>query len=463
MESIASGIGSHAEGSRTTATGGAAHAEGFLTEASEDAAHAEGIESIASGVGSHAEGNFTAATKTAAHAEGFSTQANDSAAHAEGIGSIADGFGSHAEGNSTTAIGSASHAEGRRTRAANDSAHAEGMDSIASGPSSHAEGQGTEASGLNSHAEGFRTRATNNMTHAEGAINVASGPISHAEGQLNTANGNISHVEGSNNTAGGAVSHVEGQQNISVADLSHVEGLNNVANHFGSHIMGTNGATRFPLSWHLANGLVVGPTLNAAVLQGSTGNLFLDGAVISPAAADYAEMFETSDGLPIDVGYFVTFHGEGEMIRKATAEDEYILGVVSATPAMIADASDLRWHDLFLKDEWGRIQYHEVVIPELKEPDGTVTRLAFTKSEPVLNPAWDPTAEYVSRLDRPEWVPVGIVGKLRVRDDGTCSPGGYCFPNAQGIGTVSTTGFRVMKRTGPNQVLIFINEAWSKK
>lgn len=86
----------------------------------------------------------------------------------------------------------------------------------------------------------------------------------------------------------------------------------------------------------------MGPTLNSTVIEGLTGNLYLDGAVISPAAADYAEMFETIAGNKIDAGYFVTLDGDGDKIRKANVNDDYILGVVSATPAIIADASDLR-------------------------------------------------------------------------------------------------------------------------
>ena len=35
-----------------------------------------------------------------------------------------------------------------------------------------------------------------------------------------------------------------------------------------------------------------------------------------PAAADHAEMFETSDGTPIEPGYFVTFDGASDQIRK---------------------------------------------------------------------------------------------------------------------------------------------------
>ncbi|MGM0875238.1 MAG: hypothetical protein ACQEWV_10605, partial [Bacillota bacterium] len=33
----------------------------------------------------------------------------------------------------------------------------------------------------------------------------------------------------------------------------------------------------------------------------------------------------------------------------------------------------------------------------------------------------------------------------------------YCKPNNEGIATVSDTGYRVMERTGPNQVLVLLN------
>ncbi|MEQ6853273.1 peptidase G2 autoproteolytic cleavage domain-containing protein [Lysinibacillus capsici] len=95
--------------------------------------------------------------------------------------------------------------------------------------------------------------------------------------------------------------------------------------------MGQNGANRFPFSWHLANGLTVGPTLNSAIIEGVTGNLYLDGMILAGSQADYAEMFETADGNPIDVGYFVTFNGASDKIRKANASDNYIIGVISAT------------------------------------------------------------------------------------------------------------------------------------
>jgi hypothetical protein len=225
--------------------------------------------------------------------------------------------------------------------------------------------------------------------------------------------------------------------------------------------MGLNGTTRFPFSWHLANGLAVGPTLNSAVIEGATGNLYLDGMVLAGAQADYAEMFETVDGNPLDVGYFVTL--EGKKIRKANENDDYILGVVSATPAMVADASDLRWHNLFVKDKWGRIQYHEVVVPEIKDNEGRVIQPAFTKTEPILNPEWDSSQEYIPRMQRSEWVPVGLVGKLLVWDDGTAQVNGYCKPNNEGIATAANQGYRVMERTGENQVLVMFNASPSSK
>ncbi|MCM3197183.1 peptidase G2 autoproteolytic cleavage domain-containing protein, partial [Priestia megaterium] len=445
-----------------------------------------GGNTTATGVNAHAEGQFTNANAPNAHAEGFQTAANGFASHTEGSGAIANGDFSHAEGGGTTASGPASHAEGQFTTASGTVSHAEGSGTTANGIVSHAEGSGTTASGLashaegretrtfgeNSHAEGFQTTTGNigdptqgTNAHAEGENTTASGRASHAEGSTTIASGSASHAEGASTIASGSISHTEGLATRADAFISHAEGLNTIVDvaHDGAHIMGQNGTTRFPFSWHLANGLMVGPTLNSAVIEGLTGNLYLDGTVMSPNAADYAEMFETFDGNSIEVGYFVTFDGASDKIRKANANDEYILGVISSTPAMIADTSDLRWHNLFVKDEWGKIQYHEVVVPEIKDNDGNVIQPSFTKTEPILNPEWDSSQEYIPRLQRDEWVPVGLVGKLLIRDDCTCQAGSYCKPNDEGIATASNTGYRVMKRTGPNQVLVMFNTSPSSQ
>ena len=44
----------------------------------------------------------------------------------------------------------------------------------------------------------------------------------------------------------------------------------------------------------------------------------------------------------------------------------------------------------------------------------------WTESEeiqPLLNTEWDPACKYVARKDRAEWLPVGLIGQMLVRDD----------------------------------------------
>ena len=128
---VASGVYSHAEGTKTTAVGYASHAEGEATKANYEASHAEGQNTTASGAASHAEGGDTTASEAYAHAEG----------------------------NNTTASGMSAHAEGQNTTASGGYAHAEGQNTTASGAAAHAEGGGTTASGKNSHAGGCSTKA----------------------------------------------------------------------------------------------------------------------------------------------------------------------------------------------------------------------------------------------------------------------------------------------------------------
>ncbi|OLO37234.1 hypothetical protein BTR23_13905 [Alkalihalophilus pseudofirmus] len=428
-----------AEGIVNTASGGASHAEGFFNNASGNASHAEGINNVASG--------------DAAHAEGVGTVASEDAAHAEGIGTVASGPISHAEGEGTTASGGSSHAEGRNTTASAFVSHAEGSFTVASGIASHAEGSNTRASGERSHAEGRNTIASGGFSHAEGDGTVASGPVSHAEGSNTRASGQNAHAEGLNTIASGFVSHAQGRDTIANAPLSHTEGNNTSANGLtGVHIMGRFGdANELDYSWYLANGTGPGNRgLAAKILR--DGNVKIDGTVSSPAA-DYAEMFETADGKPIDVGYFVTAAKE-EKIRKATANDQFILGITSATPSVLGNSGELRWKNKHMTDEWGRVQYHEVTLPAEKDKEGQIIIPERTEVQPMLNPEWDPKEKYIPRVERPEWVAVGMIGQVLVRDDGSCKTHRYCWPNNEGIATKSERGYFVLKRTSPNQILV---------
>lgn len=107
------------------------------------------------------------------HAEGSRNTASDSWAHAEGYNNVASGQSSHAEGSNTKAANSSSHAEGRGCEATANGAHAEGWYSHATGDHSHAEGSYAIAAGENAHVEGDSTNAAGKNSHVQGKYNVA--------------------------------------------------------------------------------------------------------------------------------------------------------------------------------------------------------------------------------------------------------------------------------------------------
>jgi len=346
-------------------------------------------------------------------------------AHAEGSWTIAEGTYSHAEGIETTAAGFYSHAEGMFTAASGYGSHAEGSYATASGYGSHAEGQETAAEGDHSHAEGYATTASGNFSHAEGYETVASGYGSHAAALYTIAQNNYQTVIG--------------KYNIPTSST-----LNNTQND-DAFIIG--------------NGTSLTARSNAFRVQ-YTGQVYAAGTY-NTGGADYAEMFEWRDGNPQNQdrrGFFVTL--DGECIRKATDQDPYVLGVVSNLPAMVGDAGACGWHDMYQRDKWGTVLNEWVETPLEKGVLNQETGQIETQTEmirqyvPKVNPAYDPTREYQPRAERPEWSAIGMMGKLIVRDDGTCRPNGYCRPNAKGMATASEGGYPVLKRIDTDMVLI---------
>ncbi|MBX9972600.1 peptidase G2 autoproteolytic cleavage domain-containing protein [Cytobacillus firmus] len=489
----ASGFASHAEGSGTTASGARSHAEGRVTKAFGENSHAEGFQTTTGHV-------FDPTQGTNAHAEGQNTTASGVASHAEGGGSTASGTRSHAEGRFTKAFGENSHAEGFRTTTGDEldptqglNAHAEGEGNTATGRASHAEGGGvdlagnpaptfaigdgahaegvgTVASGFASHAEGGTSDITSslgpiadgNFCHAEGIATIASGNASHAEGGSTIADGFFCHAEGSSTIASGTNSHAEGAGTVADGFASHAEGFfTSTAGFTGSHIMGGFGDANESVSWFIANGISEEAKGLGAKWSGSTFDMSIDGDMYITGGADYAEMFETIDGKAIDAGFFVTAVEKGK-IRKATASDHFILGVTSATPSLVGNSAALSWQGKYVRDEWRRKQYHEVTIPAKKDKKGNVLMPERKEMQVMLNPAWNPDEKYIPRIERPEWVAVGLIGQVLVRDDGTCEEQEYCWPNDDGIATKAEKGYFVLKRTGPNQILVLLNSVPSR-
>jgi hypothetical protein len=172
--------------------------------------------------------------------------------------------------------------------------------------------------------------------------------------------------------------------------------------------------------------------------------------------ADYAEYFEWADGNIANEdrrGFSVSL--VGNKIKKAQAGDT-IIGVISGNPSVVGDAAWNKWSEKYLRDDFGTYLKEDyevwswdesVVVPAQEaviDGDGNVVQEArperidivqhsyafdavpggvaapdsktvVVQQRRVLNPAYNPDQEYVSREERPEWDAVGLVGKLRVR------------------------------------------------
>lgn len=342
------------------------------------------------------------------------------------------------ERSNTRAEGKYSHAEGsgneetdEYSKASGDYSHAEGYITTAAGSYSHAEGTST-AEGDYSHAEGYKTTASGTHSHAEGSETIAEGVSSHAEGRVTKAVGNHSHAEGSHTVASADCSHVQGKWNIKDTKKQY------------AHIVG--------------NGTKDAPS-NAQTLDWK-GNAWFQGKVTTNGA-DYAEFFEWADGNPTKedrVGYLVAL--AGEKIKLASVGDD-IVGVISGTAAVFGDNSGDVWKKKYLTDDFGRIIYDMVeefdteIDPETSEE---VQISVGIFPQPRINPDFDPNLDYVPREERQEWDKVGMLGKLHVRDDGTCVIGGYGCAGENGVLTHSQerTNIRVMKRINDNIVLVLM-------
>ncbi len=409
-----------------------------------------------------AEGQNTTAQATWSHAEGFETSALGTGAHAEGADTSAIGNTSHAEGSDRSSAGAISDPitiddtviPGLETPivvkgpvAYSRNAHAEGFQTLAYGAHSHAEGQRTVAAGNYSHAAGNKTYALGNASTAVGTTTVASGGGGFAEGVSTQAIGMYSHAQGGYTVAKDYYAFASGAYTI--ANLSQLAaGKYNKETSAPTSTGSTNGSLLV-----IGNGTKEDSRSNAFRVE-TSGAVYGSGAYNS-SGADYAEMFEWADGNSQAVdrrGLFVTL--EGEKIRLANPEDDYILGVVSACPSVLGDSffGDV-WHNKYQRDIFGALLTETVEVPEQVNDLGDMIP-AHTEVHYIENPEYNPELQYVPRTERPEWAAVGMLGKLVVVDDGTCQINGFCRAGQNGVATASEDGYRVIARVDNNHVKI---------
>ncbi len=513
----ASGESSHAEGEYTTANGKSQHVQGKYNIADETSAFIIGngsgdnarsnamkvdwsgnlevagdlkdgsgntFNNMMSKTNPTGTGSFSLNRKSdttvgnCSFAEGESTTASGDFSHAEGQGTTASASYAHSEGVNTSAIGQGSHAEGSNLEqnryneiVFEEPRRAEMFDkdtgdiitvtvagSQAFGLNSHAEGCSTLAYGKNSHTEGYHTLAKANESHAEGCTTVASGTFAHSEGYETEASGDSSHAEGFSTTASGTYSHAEGYYTKATNHASHASGKYNAAMTTGGGSSNTTGT-----AFVIGNGTGSSALSNAFSVQ-FNGIVKAKSTITASTTADYAEFFEWLDKNPNEedrVGHFVTL--DGDKIKIATSEDDYILGIVSGEPFVLGNGDCDTWNGMYLHDEFRRTMYEPAPkIIEILDNEGNPTgeykevEGEYEGTRPILNPDYDPTQEYISRFDRVEWSPIGMLGVLAVLHDGTAEVNGYVTVNNEGIATKCTrdirNSYRVIKKVSDKVV-----------
>ena len=173
----------------------------------------------------------------------------------------------------------------------------------------------------------------------------------------------------------------------------------------------------------------------------NNGAYYSDGSV-NGNNYDYAEYFEWEDGNPSNEdrrGYSVFVNSNGK-IEKATdsTNTSDIIGAITGTAFVIGDGAVYDWQGKWKVDEWGTVITEDVKQVTWKDEDGkshsydedkipsglTIPSDASYRqhSRRILNPDYDETKVYVPRDKRQEWDPVGLLGKVRVRDDSPKNP-----------------------------------------
>lgn len=338
-----------------------------------------------------------------------------------------------------------------------------GIATFSTGLASFSSGIRSVASGVNSHAFGSGVEATGNSAFVAGTGSVATGMASVALGSGAMASGKYSFAAGGRCIAEGESSTALGENTKARALYSHTQNFSTIANVYGSTAIGvhnkelTGSATAYTAT---GDAFVIG---NQSDLVSSGTNAFrvtFGGKVygigaFNSAGADYAEYFEWADGNPDGedrVGFLVTL--DCDKIRKANKDDDYILGIISATASVVGDSHQDHWNNMYLTDDFGRAQYEWKDVDYVDDGEIKIRR----DYVPVYNPDYNYSEEYVPREERKEWDAVGHLGKLYVYDDGTCEVNGFATNADNGKATASSkrTKYRVIERVKDNLIRVFV-------
>lgn len=279
------------------------------------------------------------------------------------------------------------------------------------------------------------TGGLHSVLDTNGALTISG---AHSSG-LAADSGRISAYNGSYNTWRN-VWIAQGDSNTSVPKLS---------------IGGSSTQTAYPLAVYTYYNNAWNSLFYVKDNGNGKGSLHADMTTVQ--GADYAEYFEWTDQNASEEdrrGLFVSLT-PGTNTIEITNDNDSILGIISASPAIVGNSATMHWNKKYLTDVFGEVLMQEVERPEEIGEDGTIIPARIVK-EPILNPEYDPNIEYIPRSERIEWAPVGLLGQFVVCDDGSCWPGGYCKCGEGGKATVSAqAGWRVLERLDDSHIRVF--------
>lgn len=269
---------------------------------------------------------------------------------------------------------------------------------------------------------------------------------------------------------GGSKSTASGDGAVALGGYSVWSG-NNLSVACGHHnskmVEGGGSSNTTGTAFVIGNGTSYGALSNAFSVM-FNGVVKAKSTITSSTTADYAEFFEWMDGNPNNedrVGKFVTL--VGNKIAIANSNEDYILGIVSGEPFVLGNGDCDTWNGMYMKDDFNRTIYESAPKMELDEETGEMVSvidengdLVYEGTRPKLNPKYDPDQPYISRFERKEWAPVGMLGVLSVIDDGSCQIDGFCFCNTKGIATAcekeAEGACRVIERVSENVIRVVL-------
>ena len=432
---------------------------------------------------------YANASGNCSNAEGYNTYATNNNSHAEGENTTSSGWSSHSEGCDNTASGRASHVEGEFNIAQNESEHAEGHFNLSNKNSDeygdslntqHSIGVGMDSDNRKNAFEVMQNGDAYLIgvgyydgTNPNASISLQEVINGIESGESYTAGDNIK-IE--NNVISALIPSLEEYYTKDETNTAITEELKDYAlktdipstleftkiNSNNNLVKNSSIVTQLTIGSSLVspndNCLTVGRFNNAqtswdAMLWVGSGSsesnrknqmivqenqVHYRGEIKEASGwiGDFGEYFEWYDGNPNNddrVGYMVQLN---ENKIEYSTSFENCIGIISDTCIITGGCCSFEWHNMYLRDEFGR---------ELKDENG----------ESILNPDYNPEMQYVSRDKRKEWGKVGILGQIYTRQDGTLKVGGFAGCK-DGIATDAESGYRVLKIINENVALLLV-------